>query len=410
MTPIFILEDTKVDLLYPLTYYRPPFLLRCGAGDLLDRMMFFIQRPIDGVVVRDTMAPRVRAAIKLRVNGPLRNKHGAIFVSGRWLMSKPFAEPPPDTAGLVGHDIAWMHLSPKNLAKLDMRNIVRTKTLTDMLPHVRVSAAAANLIEYPWDLITHNGPALRDDFYRRTPGIASAPMPGAHLLATENMCIDKDVTIYPGAVLDARNGPIMIESRCEIHPHTVITGPVFIGRQCIIRAGTCIRENTSIGPNCRLGGEITNSIFLGNSNKQHYGFLGQTVVGEWVNIGAGTTGSNLKNTYGEVRVPINGAEVASGLNFLGSVIGDHAKLGIGTYLSTGSVIGFSSHVLVTRPPKFVPSFSWLDEQGLKRIDFNKAVAIAQIAMERRDIALTAEEHELFVRIAEKWSTIEVRPQ
>lgn len=410
MTPIFILEDTKVDQLYPLTYYRPPFLLRCGAGDLLDRMMLFIQRPIAGLVVRDTMAPRVRMATKLRVNGPLRAKHGAIFISARYLMTKPFPEPPPDTAGLVGHDIAWIHLSPKNLAGLDMRNIVRTKTLTDVLPRVRVSAAEAELIEYPWDLLRHNAQALRDDFSRRTPGVASTPMPGSHLLSPENMCIDKDVVIGPGVVLDARHGPIMIESRTEIHANSVITGPVAIGAQSIIRAGTCIRENTSIGPNCRIGGEISNCIFLGNSNKQHDGFLGHTLVGEWVNIGAGTTGSNLKNTYGEVRMPINGADVASGLTFLGSVIGDHAKLGIGTYLSTGSVIGFSSHVLVSRPPKFVPSFSWLDEQGMKRIDFNKAVAIAQIVMERRNLAFTAEEHELFVRIAEKWSAVEARPQ
>ena len=189
----------------------------------------------------------------------------------------------------------------------------------------------------------------------------------------------------------------------EIRANAVITGPVAIGAHCVIRNGADIREECSFGPNCRVGGEINGTIFLGNANKQHHGFLGQTIVGEWANLGAGTTTSNLKNTYGAVKMPLNGKDEPTGRQFLGSVIADHVKLGIGTYLSTGSVVGFGSHVVVGRPPRFVPSFAWVTEKGVERADFEKIEEIAKIAMGRRQVEFTAADHEMFVRIASEWS-------
>ena len=156
----------------------------------------------------------------------------------------------------------------------------------------------------------------------------------------------------------------------------MVTGPVAIGPHCLIRTAADIREECAFGPNTRVGGEVGGTVFLGNANKQHHGFLGQTIVGEWVNLGAGTTTSNLKNTYGLVKMPLNGMDEPTGRQFLGSVIADHAKLGIGTYLSTGSVVGFAAHVVVPRPPRFVPSFAWLTEYGLERADFEKIEEIA----------------------------------
>ncbi|HEY4330398.1 MAG TPA: glucose-1-phosphate thymidylyltransferase, partial [Phycisphaerae bacterium] len=143
--------------------------------------------------------------------------------------------------------------------------------------------------------------------------------------------------------------------------------------------------------------------FLGNGNKQHHGFLGQSIVGEWVNLGAGTTTSNVKNTYGTVKMPLNGVDESSGRQFLGSIIGDHAKLGIGTYLSTGSVVGFGSHIVAPRPPRFVPSFAWVTDKGIQRADFEKLEQIAGTVMSRRGAEFTPADHELWVRIASEWA-------
>ena len=190
-------------------------------------------------------------------------------------------------------------------------------------------------------------------------------MKGAHLINEEKIHIAPNVKIWPGVVLDAQAGSIVIEENSEIRANAVITGPVHIGKNCVVRTAADIRELTTLGPNTRVGGEISHSIFLGNANKQHHGFLGQSIIGEWANLGAGTTTSNLKNTYGTIRVPINGVDEESGQRFLGSFVGDHAKIGIGTYLSTGSVIGFGSHVITSRPPKFVPSFGWVTDKGVE---------------------------------------------
>ena len=137
--------------------------------------------------------------------------------------------------------------------------------------------------------------------------------------------------------------------------------------------------------------------------------MGQSVIGEWVNLGAGTITSNLKNTYGNIRVPINGIEQDSGLQFQGSIIGDHAKIGIGTCLTTGSVIGFSSHITVPRPPKFIPSFAWVTDKGIAPMDFDKAVKIAKTAMQRRSVEWTAADNNVFTRIHKTWRLVEKGP-
>ncbi|MGC8551604.1 MAG: putative sugar nucleotidyl transferase [Phycisphaerae bacterium] len=406
MTPIYIIEDGQLDQLYPLTYSRPAFLLRCGAYTLLDRMMYFIHQPISGLLVRDRMVNKLRQTFKLPINPKINKTKSAIFINGRWLMDAPFAEPKLNSAAMVNNQVVWMHLSADNMAKLDLRRLVGSKALNDMLPHVGLEGIEAKLVEYPWDLLKLQHQALLDDFARRGRALDSQPLPGTHLLNPDNMNIARDVTMDPGAVLDARKGPIMIESGTQIGPNAVVTGPVFIGRDCVIRTGADIRGDTSIGRSCRIGGEVVSSIFFANSNKQHYGFVGHSVVGEWVNLGAGVTTSNLKNTYGSVRMTVKGADISTDMQFLGSVIGDHAKLAVGVYLSTGTVIGFSSHILVSRPPKYVPSFAWVTDRGVGKIDLNKALQIAKIVMARREQEFTEANQELFLRIAQTWSTEE----
>ncbi|MGC8541333.1 MAG: putative sugar nucleotidyl transferase [Phycisphaerae bacterium] len=404
--PIYILEDFRLEDLYPLTYTRPAALLRCGAETLLDRMLRHLPRPPSGIIVRDTIKAKMRETLRIPVNPKIDMTRSTVFINARWLMTHPFEYPPVDTAGMTGEDFTWVHLSPAKLAELDLKRIVRSRILEKLITTISAGLVDAVMIRYPWNLLGNQHDILLDDFQRRGVAKLSEPMPGAHLLKSENMYIGQDVQIMPGAVLDARNGPIIIERGVQIRANCVITGPVYIGPECVIRTGADIREDCAFGPGCRVGGEIIGSIFQEYSNKQHDGFLGQSFVGSWANLGAGTTTSNLKNTYGIVRVPISGKERITGLQFMGSIIGDHAKIGIGTMLSTGTVVGFASHILTSRPPKFIPSFAWVTDAGIEHLDYEKSLEIARTVMERRKQKLTVADEEIFNRIFTSWSQSE----
>jgi len=186
-------------------------------------------------------------------------------------------------------------------------------------------------------------------------GVRGMVHPSAEIYAPEKVLIEKGAEIEAGAVLDARQGPI------------------YVGRGTIVKAGANLRGPLSIGPECRIGGEVTSSIFHGYSNKAHFGFIGHSYIGEWANLGAGTTNSNLKNNYGTVKVQVNGRAVDSGRQFLGCFIGDHAKLGIGTLITTGAVIGLGANVLGGKvTPKYVPNFQWDEKTRYRLEDFLKA--------------------------------------
>jgi UDP-N-acetylglucosamine diphosphorylase/glucosamine-1-phosphate N-acetyltransferase len=406
MPLIYIFEDSQVDRLYPLTYSRAAFELRCGAGTLLDRMRRAIPRPIAGVLVRDALAGVLRQRLTLPVNPPFTFTDGVILINARWLMNAPWVEPQPDSAGLIGGTIVWIHLSPQTAAQIDLGALQNPRTLEAVLPAMQRVTATATMIARPWDLLENQRDAFLADWPQFGPAQHGTLLGTVHQLEQTNIHIAPGVKIYPGVVLDAQLGPIVIDAGVEIRANAVINGPVYIGPRCVIRTAADIREDNHLGPNTRIGGEVIGSITHGNCNKQHHGFLGQSILGEWVNLGAGTTTSNLKNTYGTIRMPLNGTEENTGRQFLGSVIGDHAKIGIGSYLPTGSVIGFAAQMFVPRPPKFVPSFSWLVDQGFSRLDFEKAQAIATTVMHRRGLPFTPADHELWVHIAAEWSTYE----
>jgi len=406
MTPIYLFEDSKLDRLYPLTLSRAAFELRCGACTLLERAARMLGAPIAGLLVRDGIAPVLRQRTSLPVNPPVATREGVLLINARWLMLQSPGEMPEDSAGLVSDAIVWMHLGTESAAAVDYGKMHDPRTLEAVLPSVQRMAASAKMIERPWDLLSWQHEALALDFAAVGPAQRGEMLGVVSQLAPENIHIAAGVVINPGVVLDARGGPILIGEKAEIKPNAVLTGPVAIGQRAVVRTLADIREGTAIGPGARVGGEVIGSIFLANSNKQHHGFVGQSIIGEWANLGAGTTTSNLKNTYGLVRMPINNTEEATGRQFLGAVVADHAKIGIGTYLSTGTVIGFSSHVTSPRPPKFIPSFAWVTPKGIDRVDFEKVVAVARAVMERRGMEMTQADKDLFVRIAGDWATRE----
>ncbi|MEE8170090.1 MAG: hypothetical protein V3T70_06040, partial [Phycisphaerae bacterium] len=183
-------------------------------------------------------------------------------------------------------------------------------------------------------------------------------------------------------------------------------GPCSIGDGCLIHPGASIREGTTIGPACKVGGEIEGTIFQGYANKQHDGFVGHSFIGEWVNLGADTVTSDLKNTYGNIAAPLCGRRTDTGQRFLGSVIGDHSKTVICTALTTGTMIGFCCNVVAPHPPQWLPSFTWLTPDGESPFKLDKAVDIARAAMARRDVELTPAAERLFRSVLETARSIE----
>ncbi|MCL2645990.1 MAG: hypothetical protein FWD61_03170 [Phycisphaerales bacterium] len=404
MPLLYLFEDSQVERLSPLTYSRGVCELRVGMLTLLERFQRNFGTPLAGIFVRDGLAEVVRRRVKVSVNPALSTRDGVLLVNARLLpLTDSIALLPadfaPDSAGISQGAIVWMHLSPALASQIDFSKLSEAHTLEAVLPLVQRQTSHAELIDRPWDLFDCQKAAILEDFAHLGRANDAVILPGAYLLTPENIHLGKGVKIWPGAVLDAQNGPIIVGEATEIRAGAVITGPTCIGDRCVLRTHADIREHCSIGPGCRVGGEIVNTLFLGNSNKQHYGFLGQTVIGEWVNISAGTTTSNLKNTYGTVRITFGNTEEDTGRQFFGAIVADHVKTGLGTRLNAGTILGFASQTIVPRSPRFVPSFAWLTEQGIERADFEKIEQIASIAMSRRNVDFTAIDHELFVRIA-----------
>ena len=199
-----------------------------------------------------------------------------------------------------------------------------------------------------------------------------------------------------GTVLDASEGPILIADRVSIEPNAIINGPCFIGAGSIVRGGAKLGHGTSLGEECRIGGEVEESIISPYTNKQHEGFIGHSYIGSWVNIGAGSCNSDLKNNYSHVKAWCAGSIKETGRMFLGVIVADHAKIAINTRINTGTVIGFNSNVLTSGfPPKFIPSFTWTLEPELVEFDLEKALTTARRMMDRRNVEFTAETEELF---------------
>ena len=216
----------------------------------------------------------------------------------------------------------------------------------------------------------------------------------------EGVSIGNDCSIKPGVVFDAEDGPIIIGNDVTILSHTYLQGPLFIGDGCLVKAGTRIYGGTSIGPGCKLGGEISESIFQSWSNKQHDGFIGHAYIGEWVNLGADTNNSDLKNSYANVQVTVNGETVDTGSPFAGLYMGDHGKSGINTMFNTGTSIGPGANIVGYGYPSVnIPPLSWSINGKIRRYQIEKFYITAQKVKDRRGQEFTPEEKQLFMLLS-----------
>jgi UDP-N-acetylglucosamine diphosphorylase/glucosamine-1-phosphate N-acetyltransferase len=241
----------------------------------------------------------------------------------------------------------------------------------------------ARLLENVWDLVSVNPDQITRDHAARS-GPASEPPPGCDTIgyADGMLRIGDNVTFEPNVVLDFSHGPIHLDDNVTVRAFTRLAGPSYVGRGSTLLGGPY--EAVSIGPVCRVHGEVEESIVLGYSNKAHDGFLGHAYLGRWVNLGALTTNSDLKNNYGTIRMWTPAGERDTGLIKLGCLLGDHVKTGIGALINTGTVVGAGSNLFGTEmPPKYVPPFSWGSGANLIDYDADRFLAVTETVMGRR---------------------------
>ena len=263
-------------------------------------------------------------------------------------------------------------------------------------------------INHPWEIFTYNADQIELDYALITHRRTSQPIvdPYTHLYGADQIFVEEGATIR-AAIINAESGPVYIGKDATVHENAVIKGPFAMLEHSHVNMGSKIREATTIGPYCKVGGEIKNTVFFANSNKGHEGFVGNSVVGEWCNFGADSNTSNLKNNYQFVRLWHYGKRTYenTGLQFCGLMMGDHSKCSINTMFNTGTVVGVFANVFGTGfPAKFIPSFTWGGVQESVPYDFDKAIEVLERVLERKGERLSSTEVDLLRHVFQQRAT------
>jgi UDP-N-acetylglucosamine diphosphorylase/glucosamine-1-phosphate N-acetyltransferase len=383
-----IYEDRAVKRLEPLTLTRPAFDLWCGVAPLWRRQQRAFGAHEVGVLVRPQLAELCQLEHpKLRVNdGDWLNDGPTILVNARWLPGARSERPvtAPHIA-IVDQQVAYV--VPAGIPATSADSLDSwIEGLRHTLPQYPVAGA---MLDYPWDLVENNPETLCEDaaWFAERAGVRPASL---HVLGpADHVLVHAEAKVEPLVVADARNGPVMIDRGAVVQSFSRLEGPCYLGEESWI-LGSKLRGGT-IGPCCRVGGEVEASIFQGYSNKYHDGFLGHSYLGEWVNLGAGTQVSDLRNDYGQIRVLIDGQRIGTGLTKVGVFLGDHTKTGLGTLLNSGTMVGTFANLLPSGCylPPAVPSFCTARYGQLQeRTDLRQAFQTAATVMRRRGRDLT----------------------
>lgn len=267
----------------------------------------------------------------------------------------------------------------------------------------QIQVEKISMIRNTWSLFELNEQEINSDFELLTEGRESAPIPeGTQSIRPERIFIEEGAQI-DFAVLNARKGPIYIGAHSEIMEGSMIRGPFAMGEHSVVKMGSKIYEGTTLGPKCKVGGEVKNVILSGYCSKGHDGYLGNSVLGEWCNLGADSNNSNLKNTYAQIKIWDYETErfVNTGLQFCGLIMGDHSKCGINTMFNTGTVVGVSANIYGSNFPRnFIPSYSWGGAAGFKTYTMAKAHETMELVMNRKNEDYTEQDRKIMETVFE----------
>lgn len=390
MRPLYLFDDGLP--LAPLTDFRPVFDVRTGALSMLERTQMSWGRPVTGVIVPDDIAALTRILHPgIAVNQPGDPDAEAILLNGRWVDSGAAAELTdldPRTAVMSPDMTLLAACGPAR----DFARLVREGP--DAYTKVDWNSGTPRLLSRPWHVKSFRDHALAGDLelllaaHRRAAPARPAPGKPHANGAGDGIFIHESAVVHASAIIEADSGPVIIDEHAIVRPGAIILGPTCIGPHSTILERATIRGSTAIGPWCKVAGEVVGSIFQGFSNKAHDGFLGDSYIGEWVNLGAGTTNSNLLNTYGPVtaRAIPGSHHEHTGEQFLGAIIGDHVKTAICTRIMTGAVIHTGAMLAQTAAVHgCIPPFAWMTDDGVHIYRFEKFIETARTMMSRRRI-------------------------
>jgi UDP-N-acetylglucosamine diphosphorylase/glucosamine-1-phosphate N-acetyltransferase len=326
-----------------------------------------------------------------------------VLVNGRWLPpAGPGVRPDRPEAGLAGDKVAYVALPARQAAAWTADRHAWQNEIGGEGVYRR--DVGGRVLAYPWELVELNAKALEDDFVRLYATRPAGPLPGGPTLVgpADRLWVDPGALVEALALIDTTPGPVAIDRGAVVQAFSRIEGPCYVGPDTQVLAGRV--KGSSLGPRCRIGGEVEASIVHGHSNKAHGGFLGHSYLGEWVNFGAGTQTSDLRTDYGTVRFHLGGRSVDSGLLKVGAFVGDHTKTSIGALLNTGSLIGPFGLLLAsgTLLPRSLPAFCQVAHGRIQeRTDLRDMFAAAATAMGRRSRAWTAEHEQFFLQLYEE---------
>lgn len=399
---ICLFEDEDYKNLLPLVYLRPVYELKCGIFSLKEKIKNYFGNQHYFFHSRKLLQNYIREKYNDELVNNLPNAK-TIFINGRVLIDNNLFKK------ILKLKSNQAYVNNRNVvaAYLDEKSVQDLKSSTDDFYHfeelqLEKIEIDTELIKYPWDIINNNADQIRKDFsFIDLKRKSKKRFENIAITNLKNIFMSKTAQVFPFVTFDSSEGPIIIDEGAKILSHTFIEGPAYIGRNSLVKAHTSIYHGTSIGEFCKVGGEIESSILHSFSNKQHEGFLGHSYLASWINLGAGTNNSDLKNNYSKVSLILNDERVNSGSQFLGAIIGDHTKTAINTKINTGSVFGIACNIFGNDfPPKYLPSFSWGGSESISKYDFNKFIETATIVMSRRNVNLSLAEKELLKNIYE----------
>jgi UDP-N-acetylglucosamine diphosphorylase/glucosamine-1-phosphate N-acetyltransferase len=378
----FILFDNfRRSNLFPLTYLRPVADIRIGILTIREKWEKFLGQSTSTLTEN-----------YLRKKYPIFKEEDNIMINGSVcpnsdLLSEILSLKTGEVL-FQGDAIIAMRLHTIELESLDEENVDKVNMVESRSHFIK--------IHHTWDIFTKNGQALENDFKLVTGQRTSEPISKSNQIIGNHIFVEKGASVEC-CILNSETGPIYIGENAEIMEGSLIRGPFSLGSHSTVKMGAKIYGPTTVGPYCKVGGEINNSVFFGYSNKAHDGFMGQSIIGEWCNIGADTNTSNLKNTYENIRL-WNYADqtfVETGLQFCGLIMGDHSKCGINTMFNTGTVVGISTNIFGAGYQRnFIPSFVWGGPGGYKTYNIDRAVTVAKRVYERRSLVFNQLEEDI----------------
>ncbi|MEX0986633.1 MAG: GlmU family protein [Bacteroidales bacterium] len=381
---LILFDDQHRDNLLPLTFTKPVAELRVGI-----------------LTLREKWEKRLKLKGSYLTHDYLQTRYTTSIAEANLLINGALL-PDPALVGRIQQLKIGQALKKDNIL-LALKTGAGNFNMNDaaLLKEAAEYTGEATLIDFPWKIFTFNGQEIAADYALITAGRRSVPLSETvNVLHRENVFVEEG---FKGEyfTLNASSGPVYLGKDSEIMEGSVIRGPFSLGEGSTVKMAAKIYGPTTIGPFSKAGGEINNSVIQGYSNKGHDGFLGNSVIGEWCNLGADTNNSNLKNNYADVKIWNYTSDrfISTGLQFCGLIMGDHTKCGINTMFNTGSVVGVSANIFGSGFIRnFVPSFSWGGAAGMREYTLEKALETMELVMSRRDIEFTAVDRDMYVHI------------